>query len=45
MQAFFTPDVVHGKTKYKVGMGLLDIKTQLPPIISGVGVCHFILPH
>lgn len=45
MVAFFTPDVIHGKIQRAVAMGLLDIKTQLPPIISGVGVCHFILPH
>lgn len=45
MPAVFTPDVNRRKTKYKVGKGLPDIKIQLPQIISGVGVCHFILPH
>lgn len=45
MQVFLIPDAVHGKTKYKVEMGLLNIKTQLPSIIYGVEVCHFSLPH
>lgn len=45
MVAFFAPDVIHGKIQHVVAMGLFNIKTQLPPVISGVAVCHFILPH
>lgn len=45
MVEFFAPDVIHEIIQHVVAMGLFDIKTQLPPILSGVGVCHFILPH